>query len=226
MPVEQYVGNVADREFRGLNDARPPSLKQAFQGLVIRDALLSEVGPAVCSGRSIFLHGPPGNGKTVVAKGLGRFLNQFGGDIYVPYALLVENSIVTVFDPVLHQTTDDPELPRKSIPAQRGVVDAAVAPALEQHIDRRWRRIRRPVVITGGELKLDMLELRYNPSRQLLPGAPAHQGERRRVSDRRLRPSAGAVPQGVAQPLDSAPRRAHDYLTLSRARSSRSRSSS
>ncbi|MGH7201339.1 MAG: ATPase, partial [Planctomycetaceae bacterium] len=138
------------------------SLRDAFSHLIIRPSLLEEVGPAVCSGRSIFVYGPPGNGKTVIAKGLGQLLNRHGGEIFVPYALFAENSIVTLFDPTIHQTTDNADA---SAPA------AADAERTAGHLQRlwdenapdlRWRRVRRPVVITGGELTLDMLDLRYN----------------------------------------------------------------
>jgi predicted ATPase with chaperone activity len=120
--------------------------------------LLDELGPAVCSGRSIFIYGPPGNGKSMAAKGLGRFLNKYGADIYVPYAVLTENSIITVFDPTLHLVTDNHDAEslgqRELLTEQRQ--------KLEGTVDMRWRRVRRPVVITGGELTLDQLELRYN----------------------------------------------------------------
>ena len=66
------------------------NLKDAFRDILLKDGLIEELGPAVCSGRSIFLYGPPGNGKTMVAKGLGRFLNRFGGEIFVPYAVQAE----------------------------------------------------------------------------------------------------------------------------------------
>ena len=93
-------------------------------------------------------------------------------------------------------------------------------------VDPRWVRIRRPVIVTGGELNLDMLDLRYNAGGELLPGPAALQGQRRRVPDRRLRPAA-VQPQGTAQPLDSAARRpARLPDAWPAARSSRCRSSS
>lgn len=122
--------------------------------------MLNELGPAVCSGKSLFLSGPPGNGKTVIAKGLGQFLNQFSSEIYVPYAILAETCIITLFDPGIHQTTDDADL------SQRGMIDrshgASSNPVQDSPVDTRWRRIKRPVVVTGSELTLDLLELKYN----------------------------------------------------------------
>ena len=109
-----------------------------------------------------------------------------------PYAIQAENTIITVFDPAVHQTTDDAEL------AHRGIVSmesASVPPAstITSRFDLRWRRIRRPVVITGGELTLEMLDLQYHES-GILQFAAAHQGQRRRVSDRRLRPADRSAP--------------------------------
>jgi hypothetical protein len=138
-------------------------LAAAFEGLVIREGLLEELGPAVCSGRSIFLHGPPGNGKTVIAKGLGRFLNTRGGDIFVPYAVQVDGAIITVFDPAVHQSvrSGDSEVP--------GNGDGAVE---ELEWDLRWRRVHRPVIVTGGELTLEMLDLRHSRTGQYYTAPP------------------------------------------------------
>lgn len=171
VPLEAYVRQCHLQAVTG-TVCSPATLVQAFEGLVIRDGLLDELGPAVCSGRSIFIYGPPGNGKTQVAKGLGRFLNQNGGSLFVPYALLAENSIITLFDPSLHQTADTLE--------QAGADDPGVATHADRGrlfrdagYDLRWRRIRRPVVITGGELTLEMLDLRYNATANYYQ-APLH----------------------------------------------------
>ena len=110
--------------------------------------MLEQLGPAVNAGKAIFLYGPPGNGKTVLAEGMGRSL---GGDLYVPYAIDVDGQIITVFDPVSHEPLEDVDDAE-----QLSVVTTAPR-------DRRWVRIKRPVVIVGGELTLDMLDLTFNP---------------------------------------------------------------
>ena len=170
VPLEQYVEHCRLQHVTG-TACNPAALRTAFQDFVVRPSMLNELGPAVCSGKSIFVYGPPGNGKTVIAKGLGRFLNLFGGEIYVPYAILAENSIVTVFDPGIHQTTDDADL------SQRGMTSTPTEQSSylvhDGPVDLRWRRIKRPVVITGGELTLDMLELQYSKTANFY-NAPLH----------------------------------------------------
>ncbi|MEX0702935.1 MAG: ATPase [Planctomycetales bacterium] len=148
----------------------PDKLRAAFNEIIVPPDLLDELGPAVCSGKSIFVYGPPGNGKSMVAKGLGKFLNQNGGEIYVPYAIQTEGAIITVFDPTLHQTTDQHEA--DSLRPDPGGLDLERSRKPHEP-DLRWRRIRRPVVMTGGELTLDMLDLRYNRSSNFYT-APLH----------------------------------------------------
>jgi len=167
VPIEKYIEQCKRQHVTGAV-CTMPMLQKTFQDSVIRPALLEELGPAVCSGTSIFVYGPAGNGKTLIAKGLGRFLNEQGGDIYVPYAIQAESSIITVFDPGIHQTTDDLPAPRSP-----GTPDSPSYVVPEGYFDIRWRRIRRPVVITGGELTLEMLELQYNAGGNFY-AAPLH----------------------------------------------------
>ena len=157
VPLADYVTQCRRQAVTGFA-CTLAALEDGFRDLVVQTSLLEELGPALCSGRSIFLYGPPGNGKTLIAKGLGQYLHQHGGDIYVPYAVQTEGSIITVFDPVVHQTRDDGELARRT----SGNTDATGLLLADGATDLRWRRIKRPVVITGGELTLDLLELQLN----------------------------------------------------------------
>jgi hypothetical protein len=124
-------------------------LKQGFQNLIVDDQILEKLGPAVNAGKAVFLYGPPGNGKTVLAEGMGQ---SIGGDMYVPHAIDIDGHIITVYDPISHDSLD-PETNTADAPS---VIRTAPR-------DRRWVRIRRPVVMVGGELTLDMLDLTFNP---------------------------------------------------------------
>jgi len=148
--LEQYTRQCRLQAIKNLSLNRQ-QLQSALQGLVLDPELLQRLGPAVCSGQSIFLYGPPGNGKTVIAKGLGRWLNESGGAIYVPYAFSVDNQIVSVFDPNVHRPSHVP---------QRDVEESPDPDEIP--VDLRWRQVRRPVIIAGGELDLAMLDLSFH----------------------------------------------------------------
>ena len=145
VPLAQYNAYV-----RASMAARPwvdrDRLATGFQDLVVNQEMYDLLGPAVNSGKSLFLHGAPGNGKTVVAEGIGRAL---GTDMHTPHAVDVDGQTITLFDPVSHVATAPPG-------AAQSVVSNAV-------YDRRWIQIRRPVVVVGGELTLEMLDLTFNP---------------------------------------------------------------
>jgi hypothetical protein len=145
VPLAQYNAYV-----RACMAARPTvdreRLARGFDSLVVNDGMYDLLGPAVNSGKSLFLYGAPGNGKTVVAEGIGRAL---GTEMHVPHAIDVDGQTITVFDPVNH-------VPATPIGASTSVITAAVH-------DRRWETIKRPVVVVGGELTLDMLDLTFNP---------------------------------------------------------------
>jgi len=146
VPLASYVKQMrALAASRGFIDRE--RLRGGFGHLVVNDDILEQLGPAANANKAIFLYGPPGNGKTVLAEGLGRTV---GGDMYMPYAIDVEGHIVTMFDPISHEPLEDPE-------ASSTTSIIAAEPR-----DRRWIRIRRPVVMVGGELTLDMLDLRFN----------------------------------------------------------------
>jgi predicted ATPase with chaperone activity len=120
-------------------------VRAAFAHLVLSDRVIDEIGPAVNAAHSLFVYGPPGNGKTVICQGLRNLLD---GEVAIPHAIEVEGQIIRVFDPVVHE-----ELPA-----------AEPASLLESHgDDLRWARCRRPVVTVGGELTLESLELAYMP---------------------------------------------------------------
>jgi predicted ATPase with chaperone activity len=156
VPLEDYVEQTYRQAVTGIT-VTPDALRAAFSHLVLKEELFSAIGPAIVSGKSIFIFGPPGNGKTAMARGVGDFMNTCGGEIYIPYAFLAEHSIITVYDQAVHQLADESANDR--LEDQEATIRRLLNTGT---VDPRWVRIRRPVVITGGELNLGMLDLRYN----------------------------------------------------------------
>jgi MoxR-like ATPase len=114
----------------------------ALSGLVLRDDDALLAGLAVSSGRSLFVSGPPGNGKSSV----GRLIHSaLRGDLWIPHCIGIEENVIRVYDPHVHQAVDGSDQPLHGI-------------------DRRWVRIRRPLVVAGGEMTLDSLDLIYSPA--------------------------------------------------------------
>ncbi len=119
-------------------------MKTLMQQLVVSDEQLARIGPAINSGRSVFMYGPPGNGKTTVAETVGRLI--LGDDMWIPYAIDVDGQIVRVFDNVNHELVEE-----ERIRLGTGVI-----------ADPRWIHIKRPMIMTGGELTLQGLDLVYD----------------------------------------------------------------
>lgn len=156
----QYVGAApvplrAYREWIGLQSVGDvhigrERIREGFSHLVVQETMLEELGPAINSASSLFLHGDPGNGKTVIAEAIAGML---GGDIYIPYAVEIDGQIMSLFDPVHHE----PIVQEDEAVGEYGWLHESVA-----H-DRRFVRIRRPVVFVGGELMLHQLDLQFDP---------------------------------------------------------------
>src|SRR5919205_122092 len=97
VPLEDYVEQTYRQAVTAI-DVTPEALRAAFSHLVVSEQLFNAVGPAVVSGKSVFIYGPPGNGKTSIAQSIGNFMNTCGGEIYIPFAFIAEGSIITLFD--------------------------------------------------------------------------------------------------------------------------------
>lgn len=134
-------------------------IRAALGDLVIDESLVEQCGPALSSGRAILLYGPPGNGKSSVAF---RLAKAFRDVIYVPYAVAVEGQIIRMHDPSVH-------LPI----GQNHSGEDGTSFLRQEEFDQRWVPCKRPFVIAGGELTLDMLDLRYDPSGHFYE-APMH----------------------------------------------------
>ena len=143
--INDYIHSVKAQSLTKQHPTRK-DLERAFADLLISRTLLSRLGPAVSSGRGLFLYGAPGNGKTSIAE---RITRAFGEYIWIPRALGVDGDIIRVFDPMLHE-----EVPR---PKQSSLYD-------HSHLDTRWVRIRRPTIVAGGELTMANLEIAVNSS--------------------------------------------------------------
>ena len=119
---------------------------KAFSDLTIDEAFVQNIGPGINSGKCILLYGPPGNGKTSLAERIG---GMFEDTIYVPHAVSIDGEIVKVYDPRVHREV-------KNGNSERG------RSAIREDFDHRWVPCRRPIIMVGGELTLEMLDLEFN----------------------------------------------------------------
>ncbi len=131
----------------------PSQVKRALSHLVLPDNFHRRIGPAINAGSSLFIYGPPGNGKTTIAQTVAELLA--GSDpIWLPYALTVAGQMIQVHDPQIHIPA---ELPKQKGPGR----DRQSA---LKNFDQRWALFKRPGVMVGGEMTMDSLELRYEPT--------------------------------------------------------------
>ncbi len=147
--LQQYVDAMNAQAQKRISVHREQLVK-ALRGLVINEEMLGRIGPAVNSGKAIFMYGPPGNGKTTIAGAVGRMI--LGSPIWIPYAVDVDGQVIRIFDNINHEIMpedDDPQRPRTTATGERH--------------DQRWVRIRRPVIMAGGELTLETLDLVFDP---------------------------------------------------------------
>lgn len=141
--MNDYVESVRQQSVRR---ERPTlaNLRQAFSDLMLTDGVISQLGQAVNAGRSLFLYGAPGNGKTSIAE---RIIRGVGQSIWIPHTVTIGGEIIRLYDPASHE-----EMPLAN--------DGQLLSQLR--VDRRWVRIRRPAVVVGGELTMEHLEITHN----------------------------------------------------------------
>jgi predicted ATPase with chaperone activity len=146
--LETYVEQVRKQSVRNVA-TRQADVERAFAHLVIDSKTLWQLGTALNSGASIFLHGPTGVGKSAIAETLSRVLAE--NEAWIPYAVEIDGQIITVYDPVIHKR---------------------IAESGFENRDERWVRCHRPTVLVGGELTVEMLDLQFNPSTKFYVGPP------------------------------------------------------
>lgn len=146
VPLEDYKAQTERQAVKNISISKQ-KLKDSMSHLVLPEGLLDDLGPAINSGKSILMYGPAGNGKSSISNGIRDAL---GDKIYVPRAIEYMGQVITVYDPIVHEIAqaedEDPNSLRRS----------------GNRFDNRYVKCRRPTVITGGELTLDMLDLKYN----------------------------------------------------------------
>jgi len=155
VPLDDYVAMV-QRQSVGNMVVDGRVVRDAFGHLVVNQTMLDKIGPAANSARSLFLYGPPGNGKTTIAEGIA---NMMGGNILVPYAVEIDGQVIKIFDPLNHKPVEQPAVaqPEPNSPFGGQQRSSGFQP------DRRWVVCKRPQVVVGGELIMEQLELIFDP---------------------------------------------------------------
>lgn len=145
VPLADYIASVRAQN-KDKKPIREADMLKVMENLIVSKEMLDKIGPAANSGTSIFLYGPPGNGKTTLSEAIGRVI--LGDDMWIPYAIDVDGQVIQMFDQVNHVLSDD------QTPVKYGTGSVA---------DSRWVRIKRPIIIVGGELTMESLDLTYDP---------------------------------------------------------------
>jgi hypothetical protein len=151
--LDQYMEMVRRQKHRD-GWLTKESLTQALRGMVVTERLMAQVGPAVSSANTLLIYGQPGDGKSFLVESLS---NLETSPIYLPYAIESQGNIIQVFDPIYHQPLETEE-PEPSV---------LTSVAMAASHDRRWIRCKRPFIVSGGELSLDMLDLRFNTASRI-----------------------------------------------------------
>ncbi len=149
VPIEAY-NKAIRRQNQGRMAITSRLLRQALSELVLSETTFHRIGPAVNSGTSIFIYGPPGNGKTSVARAVGKMI--LSTSMYIPYAIYIDGQVVKLYDSVNH----------KKAPEKEPALTASGSLRSGKRPDPRWVRIRRPFIVTGGELTLHGLDLVFD----------------------------------------------------------------
>jgi hypothetical protein len=157
VPLEQYL-TMCRRQQIGNMVIEQATIRRAFSHIVVNEKMLDKIGPAANSARSLFLYGPPGNGKTTIAEGIS---NMLGGYVLIPYAVEIDGQIIKIYDPLNHQIVKQHEVGHADHATPFGGGPTSGGGAFFP--DARWLVCKRPRVVVGGELILEQLELIFDP---------------------------------------------------------------
>lgn len=153
--IDAYTQAIEAQSHKTLR-VTPEHVKGALSHLILPDNFHRKIGPAVNSGTSLFLYGPPGNGKTTVAQAIADLLGK-DNPIWLPDAVTAGGQIIRVFDPLVHMPLEQTEIEMHTMHL------SSTNGTKKLKIDNRWRLFKRPAVMVGGELTMDSLNLRYEP---------------------------------------------------------------
>jgi predicted ATPase with chaperone activity len=149
VPFDVYNESIR-RQKSGRLTVTARTMRQILSQLVISESTFQRLGPALNSGTSIFLYGPPGNGKTSIARAFGNLV--LGQTMYIPFAIYLDGQVIKLYDAVSHKTAPESE----SVSGGTG----SLRPSTRR--DPRWIKIRRPFILVGGELTLAGLDLVFD----------------------------------------------------------------
>lgn len=153
VPLDQYRRWVLQQSISHVQVIRS-TVEEGFSELVLEPGITDQLGPAINSGKSLFLYGESGNGKTAIADIIARML---GGALFIPYAIEIDGQVVVIYDPVYHHKVGEP----RSEDPGRAALEALYIGSRGAY-DARFAKVERPVVLTGGELSLEQLDLQYD----------------------------------------------------------------
>lgn len=152
--LEKYTQAIMLQSQR-IQRITPTQVQQALSFLILPEKFHRRIGPAVNAGTSLFLYGPPGNGKTTIAQAIAQLIAR-DSPIWLPDAITVGGQIIRVFDPLVHNPVNE-----EARIMHTGMLTNGSSKKFKY--DQRWRLFERPAVMVGGELKMESLDLRYEP---------------------------------------------------------------